>query len=116
VTTPRIFSRNGVFYTLYGGSQSENRKDMPDAFGLARSTDLIHWEKYPQNPVFHLGSEGQWDDGAIWFGTVFEWENHLYLLYEGGRLSDIVNHSPALTQVGLAAISCDDFDQQVNEW
>jgi predicted GH43/DUF377 family glycosyl hydrolase len=116
VTTPRIFSRGRTFYMIYGASQSSERKDMPQDFGLARSGDLIHWEKYPYNPIFQIGSPGAWDDGAIWFGTVFEWNDHLYLLYEGGRLVDIVDKTPALTQVGLAGLACADFDRALLEW
>ena len=116
VTTPRIFSRGGTYYMNYGGSQSPDRKDMPEAFGLARSDDLIHWEKYPHNPIFDKGMTGSWDDGAIWFGTVFEWNNHLYLFYEGERLIDMVDHTPALTRVGLAKISCTDFDLALAGW
>jgi hypothetical protein len=71
--------------------------------------DLIHWEKYPRNPVFACGKTGQWDDGAIWFGTVFEFDDVLYLLYEGGRRQDVALPSPCLTQVGLASISVDSF-------
>ena len=41
VTTPRLFSHNGIFYMLYSGSSSPERKDIPQAFGLARSTDLL---------------------------------------------------------------------------
>jgi sucrose-6-phosphate hydrolase SacC (GH32 family) len=101
---------------IYGGSSSTIRKDMPDAFGLARSTDLIHWEKYPYNPIFNIGATESWDSGAIWFGTVFEENGYLYLLYEGGRLIDIQNHSPAITQVGLARIACADFDRSIAGW
>jgi predicted GH43/DUF377 family glycosyl hydrolase len=116
VTTPRLFSHNGIFYMLYSGSSSPERKDIPQAFGLARSTDLLKWEKFPGNPVFHTGEEGNWDDGALWFGTVFEWRGWLYLIYEGGRMDDILDQSPALTQVGLAKLSLGDFDRAVSLW
>jgi hypothetical protein len=116
VTTPRIFERNGKYYLLYAASQHPDRYDMPDGFGLARSEDLIRWEKYPHNPVFRLGEPGQWDDGAIWFGTVFPYRDELYLIYEGGRLENILAKVPALTQVGLAKISGNDFDLAVLDW
>jgi hypothetical protein len=101
---------------IYAASRSAEREDLPEAFGLARSSDLVHWEKYPQNPVFSIEKGALWDSGAIWFGTVFEWRDWLILLYEGGRMTDIAGHSPALTQVGLAKLACRDFDQAMNEW
>lgn len=116
VTTPRIFKRNQYFYMLYAGSHSSTRADMPEAFGLARSKDLIYWEKYPQNPVFKLGAPGDWDDGAIWFGTVFQYQNYLFLIYEGGRLENILVKSPALTQLGLASFENGVFDKLITVW
>jgi hypothetical protein len=116
VTTPRIFKRNLTYYMIYAGGCSPDRQDLPMAFGLARSQDLIRWEKYPDNPVFGTGRAGQWDDGAIWFGTVFEWKENLYLLYEGGRLTDITQRAPGLTQLGLARLACTDFDRALADW
>jgi predicted GH43/DUF377 family glycosyl hydrolase len=116
VTTPRVFYRNGYYYLVYAASRTEERIDLPEAFGLARSSDLISWEKYPNNPVFRLGKSGNWDDGAIWFGSVFPLDDYLYLMYEGGRLIDLKSGSPGRTQVGLARISADLFDQITLSW
>ena len=116
VTTPRVFKRNGIFYMVYAGCDQPSRKDVPNGFGLARSEDLLNWYKYPNNPVFKIGNPSSWDDGAIWFGTVFEWNDDLYLVYEGGQLEDITSFSPAITRVGLAKISGDEFDRLISEW
>jgi predicted GH43/DUF377 family glycosyl hydrolase len=116
VTTPRIFERNGIFYMIYAGCKDPKRKDLPDAFGLARSHDLLYWEKYPRNPVFRIGNDGSWDDGAIWFGSVFSYRDDLFLVYEGGRLENILGKSPALTQVGLAKLAGGKFDQVTARW
>jgi len=116
VTTPRLFERNGIFYMIYAGSQNSDREDVPDAFGLARSENLLDWEKYPHNPVFRKGNQGSWDDGAIWFGTVFKYGNFLYLLYEGGRSINITNKSPQLTEVGIAKLKIEEFDRIVSTW
>jgi hypothetical protein len=116
VTTPRIFRRGSWFYMVYAASRSAERQDLPEAFGLARSQDLVHWEKYPHNPVFSIAKDAYWDSGAIWFGTVFEWKDWLILLYEGGRMADIAGHNPALTQMGLARLACRDFDLAMNDW
>jgi predicted GH43/DUF377 family glycosyl hydrolase len=116
VTTPRIFERNSVYYMVYAGGSSEDRQDQPVSFGLARSKDLLTWEKYPFNPVFNCGEAGGWDDGALWFGTIFDRDSKLYLLYEAGQLADIFNDSPALTQIGLAKLTHLDFDRAIQEW
>lgn len=116
VTTPRIFARGDHYYMLYAGGGDPNRPDLPQAFGLARSRDLRNWVKYPRNPVFRCGGPGQWDDGAIWFPTVFAWQESLYLVYEGGAESDVGGSGPAPTQVGLAQVASRVFDSAMMEW
>jgi len=116
VTTPRIIQINDCYYMIYAGLNRSDQKDIPRAFGLARSLDLINWEKYPHNPVFSCAEQGAWDDGAIWFGTPFQMHDTLYLLYEGGRLENILDHSPALTQVGLADLPVQDFLAGILSW
>lgn len=116
VTTPRIFERHGIFYMTYAGSAASDRTDLPVGFGLARSFDLLRWEKYPYNPIFELGNSGNWDDGALWFGTVFEYSGQLLLLYEGIGLKDISEPAQQHSQVGLAKIGCYEFDQLVASW
>lgn len=116
VTTPRIFYHNDAFYMVYAGQGDPALKDIPYAFGLARSLDLKTWQRYPGNPVFHKGPPGRWDDGAIWFGTVFIWNYVLYLIYEGGTAEAIRQPGPALTQVGLAYVEHDTFDAHMAAW
>ena len=57
VTTLRIFRDGGIWYTVYAGS--DVHEDTPWYFGVAASRDLIHWTRYPGNPVFERGAEGQ---------------------------------------------------------
>jgi hypothetical protein len=116
VTTPRIFHHGNCYYMVYAGSPSPDRKDLPVGFGLARSPDLMQWEKYPQNPVFEIGKPGTWDDGGIWFGTVFEFQEYLYLIYEGGRLQEPSMQPPFFTQVGLAQFETKIFDSIISKW
>ena len=58
VTTPRIFKLDDWYYMVFAGLNREDEKDIPTAFGLARSIDLINWEKYPHNPVFRISDQG----------------------------------------------------------
>jgi hypothetical protein len=113
VTTPRVFTREGFSYMLYAGDGKS--RDDPGAFGLARSRDLVHWSRYAGNPVFRRGHTGAWDDGAIWFGTVFEWNDTLYLFYEG--TSHVALGSSAdVSAVGVAVCPCAVFDRCMADW
>jgi predicted GH43/DUF377 family glycosyl hydrolase len=81
VETQRIFEEGGLYYMIYCGS--DINKDYPFHAGLATSEDLINWKKYPGNPVFSRGEEGEWDEGAIWFTTVEKIDGIYYMWYEG---------------------------------
>lgn len=83
LVTSRLHEENGVYYMIYGGSSY--LADEPDYFGLARSTDLIHWEPHPGNPIFGCGPKGSPDGGAIWFPALMETQDGYVLLYEGSR-------------------------------
>jgi beta-xylosidase len=68
---------------ICGGSPDLN--DQPDYFGIAKSKDLITWEKHPGNPIFGIGAKGEEDGGAIWFPALIEIKTHYVMLYEGSR-------------------------------
>ena len=53
IVTTRIFLEDGVYNMLYAGDAE--RVDEPRGFGLATSTDLVHWQKYEGNPIFLTG-------------------------------------------------------------
>jgi len=83
VVTARMLQEGEWYYILYGGSSYT--VDQPDYFGLARSRDLVHWERHPGNPIFGCGPKGSEDGGAIWFPALIELDSHYVLLYEGSR-------------------------------
>ncbi|MFN5422650.1 MAG: hypothetical protein ACK5AO_05235 [bacterium] len=83
IATPRIYKENDEFLMIYGGSPDLN--DQPDYFGIARSKDMINWEKHPGNPVFGLGAKGEEDGGAIWFPALVDIKTHYVIFYEGSR-------------------------------
>jgi len=109
VLTGRIFEYGDWTYMVYAGDATE--KDLPRAFGLARSADLVHWERYANNPVFHCGPPGAWDDGAIWFGTVAVRNGVLEMWYEGGSQAAVHSPPPMLTRVGLARLEGAEFER-----
>jgi predicted GH43/DUF377 family glycosyl hydrolase len=83
VSTGRLYREGGEYLLLYGGSPDLN--DQPDYFGVARSQDLLTWEKHPGNPVFGVSAKGEADGGAIWFPALIETPDAYVLLYEGSR-------------------------------
>ncbi len=113
VETPRIFKEGPLYYMMYCGS--DRNKDYPYHAGLATSTDLVHWTKYPGNPVFGRGEEGTWDEGAIWFTTVEKMNGVYYMWYEGygGGTSRTVPYGSYLqggrSQVGMATMKAPYF-------
>lgn len=81
ISTVRIWQEKDWFYMFYGGC---NRYyDYPIAIGLARSRNLLDWERYPGNPIFERGEPGTWDEGAVWFATVYRHKDKYLLWYEG---------------------------------
>lgn len=82
VATVRIVKEGDYFYMTYGACTKYI--DYPESIGLARSTDLIHWEQYAHNPVFVRGDAGTWDEGALWFPTVRNMQDQYVMWYEGG--------------------------------
>ena len=90
ISTVRIWHEHDWFYMTYGGCPKFI--DYPAAIGLARSRNLRHWERYPGNPILAAGTPGAWDEGALWFATVFKMNSTYYLWYEGtGTASSLSN-------------------------
>jgi len=52
---------DGVYYLFYN---AKNRSSWPwiEQTGVAVSSDLIHWERHPGNPVLRVGAPGEFDD------------------------------------------------------
>ena len=104
--------------------------DYPEAFGLAKSKDLVHWDRFPDNPILHRGNAGEWDEGAIWFPTIYKHDDKFYLWYEGSgaglgveskkaiEASDICRNNDYggyakinFSQIGLAI-----YDGKMKDW
>jgi hypothetical protein len=49
VAFDQVFKRDGVFYAFYHANAHQPWKDWTTC--VARSKDLVHWEKYPGNPI-----------------------------------------------------------------
>jgi len=89
VCTARVAESDGVYYLIYAGSA--DTCDVPDHFGLARSTDLVDWERHPGNPIFGVGPKGAPDGGAIWFPALLEEDGFFAMLYERTRAGAVTS-------------------------
>ena len=49
VAINQVFKRGGVYYAVYHANKNTPWKDWSTC--IARSRDLVHWEKYPGNPI-----------------------------------------------------------------
>jgi len=94
ITTCRILQEDGIYYMTYGGCRKFN--DYPESFGIAKSTDLIEWKRFPGNPIFNRGNPGEWDEGAIWFPTLYNHNGKYYMWYEGSGAGLGTNTKAAL--------------------
>lgn len=110
----RIFRLNGRWYMVY--QCSARHMDYPERFHVAWSEDLLHWTKVDNpRPFFERGQAGQWDEGAIWYGEVFEYRNTLYMYYEGwgsgrpGYDREKPYVAGGRSQTGLASVAVEGF-------
>jgi sucrose-6-phosphate hydrolase SacC (GH32 family) len=65
VFAPYVCEHEGAYHMLYAGINVQTKLE---ALCLARSADLSHWEKHPDNPVFRPSAEwAQYDPSSgIW--------------------------------------------------
>ena len=109
----RIFRLQNRWYMVYQGS--DTFIDFPDRFHAAYSDDLINWTKVDNDyPLFTRGFLGEWDQGAMWYGEVFEYKDTLYMLYEGWGCYCLPEtrdtpYFPGNSRTGIAQVSVKDF-------
>ncbi len=99
VCTARLHVADDAYYMIYAGSP--HLCDVPDYFGLARSTDLINWQRHPGNPIFGTGAKGQADGGAIWYPALLEEDDFFAVLYEG---TSTKFHDGITSQICMASL------------
>ncbi|WP_375727515.1 hypothetical protein [Saccharicrinis sp. FJH62] len=115
VNGARVFRIKGIdkWFMTYQGSR--RYFDFPNRFHIAYSDDLIHWTKVDNDkPLFERGDYGKWDQGGIWYGEIFEFEDKLYLYYEGWGQDGIVADRDVAyfsggSQTGAAWVLTSDF-------
>jgi predicted GH43/DUF377 family glycosyl hydrolase len=104
IVTARLSEDDGTYYMVFGGSAY--LADEPEYFGLARSSDLIHWEPHPGNPIFGCGKKGAPDGGAMWFPALCETtDGGFAMLYEGSRGKYAFDVSSAICMAWVSRVS-----------
>jgi predicted GH43/DUF377 family glycosyl hydrolase len=71
--------KSGLYKMWYSGGSNHE----PDAIGYAVSKDGIHWEKYPQNPMFTCVPENLWEQYKVCACQVLEYKGYYYMFYIG---------------------------------
>ncbi|MGQ9629456.1 MAG: hypothetical protein ACUVXI_03960 [bacterium] len=66
VGDPYIMLIDGVWHMFYYGFDGTHARD-----GVAKSYDLLHWEKSPHNPILACGGEGDFDSTHACKPSVF---------------------------------------------
>jgi len=81
---PKTFVRlKDWYYMFYEGAHFSQGgwPEWPDQVGLARSRDLIHWERYPYNPLISTTTVGQSGDVAQIQPAAIVVRDKLYVFY-----------------------------------
>lgn len=100
VTTPKVFADGDRFIMLYAG---DNRQiDDPTGIGIAESSDLLHWQKRPGNPVFAPGPSGGFDNVSVASTVPFRLNGRWHIAYAGG---DQMVADGLRSQVGIATLT-----------
>lgn len=81
VSTPRITEINGMYYCFFCSDDLE--KDIPKWFSVARSKDLIHWERSKKTLFERSGVDSYFDRDAIWLPSVVNICGRICIWYEG---------------------------------
>jgi len=79
VAYPSVIFYDGTYQMWYGGYDGTQWQ-----IGYATSNDGIHWAKYANNPVLHLGQPGAWDDAHVTAPSVI-FDNSLYKMWYIGN-------------------------------
>lgn len=70
--------QKGYFYMYYAGHDG-----ICERIGIARSKNLLSWEKFIKEPVLDLGQKGSWDERHISDPRVIKAGNYYLMFYTG---------------------------------
>lgn len=75
---PWLLEHGGLFWNFYNAANGAIEQS-----GIARSTDLRAWERYPDNPILPHGPEGSYDAQFASDPKVFRDGDHWTMIYFG---------------------------------
>lgn len=76
---PQIFRHKNIYYIIF----TRRLYSMKYFFGMARSSDLITWERIDNQIKGIDFSIGGWDSGMIYFPAILACDGRIYLFYSG---------------------------------
>lgn len=83
VDNPYLFVNKNRLYCFYEAQDLPLKVGGHERIGLAVSTDGLHWDKEPSNPILEVGSEGSWDHVVSKLPMVFGSDHKFYMFYSG---------------------------------
>ena len=75
---PWLLEYAGKFWDFYNAANGS-----VEQMGVATSTDLVHWERYANNPIIRNGSTGTYDERFCSDGKVYRDGDHWVMIYFG---------------------------------
>lgn len=106
IWTGSVIEHNSVFHFFYTGYN--RHASSPQSICKATSTDLIHWEKAPQNPLF--GPDLRWYEPVDWRDPFVYWDEaqNRFVMLISARLK-----AGPLFRRGCIAVA---YSQNLDEW
>ncbi|MCB9458189.1 MAG: hypothetical protein H6670_00970 [Anaerolineaceae bacterium] len=77
-----LLESNGTYYLFYN-AKNKTEGAWIEQTGFATSTDLLHWQRFPGNPVLPIGPEGAFDDHFASDPCVLRHEDTWVMFYFG---------------------------------
>ncbi|MFH1568939.1 MAG: hypothetical protein ABIL09_13155 [Gemmatimonadota bacterium] len=76
-----LMEADGTYYLFYNAKTATS--PWIEQTGMARSPDLVRWERYPGNPVLQVGAAGAFDDRFASDPCVFRHDGGWVMFYYG---------------------------------
>lgn len=80
--TGSVIERDGRYFMFYTGRNSDSDKMWVQKIGAAESTDLIHWEKNPKNPILEAGNWYAIDNFKNKLGKIGAWRDPFVFFHQ----------------------------------